>query len=179
MNLTEEDVVKILKIIEESDFDSLQLEWGELKLTVGKNGCAPPLGVQSVLLPGTAALKPTEIKNEAAPKAGAQVREKTSASDQQLPAIGTAVEENLIPIKSPMVGTFFCAPEPGSEPFAKVGSKVDKDTVVGLIEVMKVFTSVGAGVRGESVKCLVEDAEFVEYGQSLFLVRPDAQEEGQ
>ena len=175
MNLTDEDIVKILKIVEESNFDSLYLEYGELKLTVGKSGRAfgQPMPGQAVSSAGAAESSPPGITDKVMEKAVVQTPVLNTGSNPTASAIKTAEEENLIPIKSPMVGTFFFSPEPGAEPFVRVGSKVDEDTVVGLIEVMKVFTSVGSGTKGEIARCLVEDAQFVEYGQALFLVRPD------
>ena len=72
-----------------------------------------------------------------------------------------------------MVGSFYVAPEPGAPPFITEGSGVEEDTQVGLIEVMKVFSSVQAGVQGTVSKILVSNAQLVEYGQNLFLVKPD------
>ena len=83
------------------------------------------------------------------------------------------VEEGLVPIKAPTVGIFYCAPEPGAKPFVSIGSKVDKNTAVGLIEVMKVYTRIMAGVKGVIKKRLVENAKLVEHGQTIFLVEPD------
>lgn len=88
-------------------------------------------------------------------------------------------EEGLVAIKAPMVGTFYCAPEPGAPPFVDVDSgrnvQVEQDTIVGLIETMKVFSSVAAGIKGEIVKQLVKNSQFVEYNQPLFLVRPEGE----
>lgn len=171
MNLTDEDVVKIIKLVEESNFDSLQLECGDLKLTVSKSGYAPgqPVLGQPVPSAATVSSAPRRATEEVSEQAPVQ----KTVSDPKASATKTAEEEGLVAIKAPMVGTFFCAPEPGAEPFVSVGSKVDEDTIVGLIEAMKVFTSVMAGVKGEIMRRLVEDSQFVEYGQTLFLVRPD------
>src|SRR3990172_3518473 len=76
-------------------------------------------------------------------------------------------------ITSPMVGTFYQASSPDIEPFVSVGSRVEKDTVVCLIEAMKVFSEIRADVEGTIVEVLVENNSTVEYGQPLFLVEPE------
>ncbi|MFQ5413832.1 MAG: acetyl-CoA carboxylase biotin carboxyl carrier protein [Phycisphaerae bacterium] len=76
-------------------------------------------------------------------------------------------------ICSPMVGTFYTAPDPESPPFARVGGHVDPDTVVCIVEAMKVFNEIKAEVAGTIVKILVDNAQAVEYDQPMFLVRPD------
>ena len=76
-------------------------------------------------------------------------------------------------ITAPMVGTFYAAPAPDAEPYVKVGSKVKKDTVVCIVEAMKLFNEIEAEVEGEIVEILVENGQLVEYGQPLFLVKLD------
>ncbi|MCZ2156638.1 MAG: acetyl-CoA carboxylase, biotin carboxyl carrier protein, partial [Bryobacterales bacterium] len=67
---------------------------------------------------------------------------------------------------------YYASPEPGAPPFVKVGDVVDLETTVGLIEIMKVFTAVAAGVCGVVTEMCVQDTEFVEYAQILYRVRP-------
>ncbi len=74
-------------------------------------------------------------------------------------------------IVSPMVGTFYAAPSPESDPYVQVGSKVEKDTVVCIVEAMKLFNEIEAEVSGEIVEILVENGQLVEYGQPLFRVK--------
>lgn len=80
-------------------------------------------------------------------------------------------EKELIEITAPMVGTFYSAAEPGAEPFVKVGSKIDADSVICILEAMKLFTEVEADVSGEIVEILAKDGDLVEYGQPLFSVK--------
>ena len=82
-----------------------------------------------------------------------------------------AEEKELIEITAPMVGTFYSATEPGAEPFVKVGSKIDADSVICILEAMKLFTEVEADVTGEIVEILAKDGDLVEYGQPLFSVK--------
>jgi len=83
-----------------------------------------------------------------------------------------AKDEELAEIASPMVGTFYRASDPASDPFVSVGSFVESDTVVCIIEAMKVMNEIKAEVTGRIVEVLVENAHPVEYGQPLFLVEP-------
>lgn len=82
-----------------------------------------------------------------------------------------AEDANLVPIKSPMVGTFYSSPNPESESYVSIGKAVDEKTVVCIIEAMKVFNEIHAEVRGTIAKMLVSNGQTVEFGQSLFLVK--------
>lgn len=86
----------------------------------------------------------------------------------------TEVEEDLVAICSPMVGTFYASPSPGAQPFVGVGSSVSPDTVVCIVEAMKVFNEIKAEIRGTIAKLMVNDQDPIEYGQVLFLVRSPA-----
>ncbi len=87
-------------------------------------------------------------------------------------AAPTAAEEELIEIKSPMVGTFYAAADPDSEPNVSVGSGVDADTVVCIVEAMKVMNEIKADCTGTITEICVKNAQPVEYGQVLFKVKP-------
>ena len=79
--------------------------------------------------------------------------------------------EHIVEITAPIVGTFYSAPDPKAPPFVKVGSAVTPNTVVCVLEAMKLFTEVEAMVEGEITEVLVKDGEFVEFGQPLFKVK--------
>ena len=82
-------------------------------------------------------------------------------------------DEGLIPIKSPMVGTFYSSPNPESDAFASIGTQVTKDkTVVCIIEAMKVFNEIHAEAHGTVAKVLVSNGQAVEFGQPMFMVKP-------
>ncbi|MDY7010809.1 MAG: acetyl-CoA carboxylase biotin carboxyl carrier protein [Planctomycetota bacterium] len=83
-----------------------------------------------------------------------------------------AVEENIVEIKSPMVGTYYSAEGPDSEPYVSIGSGVGKDTVVCLIEAMKVMNEIKADCAGTISEICVKNAQPVEYGQVLFKIKP-------
>ena len=161
MELTEDDVLHILKLIDESKFDYFQLEVGELKITVSKGEPIPlapaPQNTSVAPAPGAAAAKP------GAPPAAAPATQATKA---------VAIPEGMLPITAPLLGTFYVAPEPGAPPFVKLGQQITEDTTVGLIEVMKVFNSVRATVAGTVVEVVAQNGQFVEFGQTLFIVKP-------
>ena len=99
----------------------------------------------------------------------------TSVVESVKPDIGKAEEKNegLVEIKTPMVGTFYKAPAPDADPFVEVGAKVTEDTVVCIIEAMKLMNEIKADVKGRIVKILVDSGQPVEFGQTLFLVKPE------
>src|SRR5687767_12766157 len=162
MELTDDDVLHILKLIDESKFDYFQLEVGDLKITVSKGD---PIPIASASQQVAASQTPSRAAPEAAKPAGPWPQ-------KEPPKAAPAVAEGLVPITAPLLGTFYVAPEPGAPPFVQVGSAVTEDTTVGLIEVMKVFNSVRANVNGTLVQVVAQNGQFVEYGQTLFLVKP-------
>ncbi|QDT49425.1 acetyl-CoA carboxylase biotin carboxyl carrier protein [Symmachiella dynata] len=88
------------------------------------------------------------------------------------PAEAAAVDDGTIEITSPTVGTFFTSPTPDDPPFVKIGSKVSGDTIVCIVEAMKVFNQIPAEVSGTITEVLVKNGDPVEFGQPLFRVRP-------
>lgn len=90
---------------------------------------------------------------------------------EKKPADKAEEQGGMVKITSPMVGTFYAASDPESAPFVKPGQKVNEDTVVCIVEVMKLFNEVHAGVSGQIAEVLVKDGDFVEYGQPLFLMK--------
>jgi acetyl-CoA carboxylase biotin carboxyl carrier protein len=153
-------VLHILKLIDESKFDYFQLEVGELKITVSK-GEPIPLNSAPQSAPATAPA-------QRAPAAAPVQQPRTPAVEPQK----AAIPEGLVPVTAPLLGTFYVAPEPGAPPFVTIGSNVTEDTTVGLIEVMKVFNSVRAGTKGVITEVVAQNGQFIEYGQTLFLVKP-------
>jgi len=161
MELSEDDVLHILKLIDESKFDYFQLEVGELKITVSK-GDPIPISASPQNAP---VVQPSAPATQAPPMATTPVAQKEAPKPVVIP-------EGMVPIKAPMVGVFYVAPEPGKPPFVTVNAAIKADTTVGLIEVMKVFNAVSAGVNGIITEVLAQNGQLVEYGQPLFLVKP-------
>jgi acetyl-CoA carboxylase biotin carboxyl carrier protein len=156
MELTEDDVLEILKLFEQSKFDFLQLEQGERKITVSKGGYQPaPTTTAAHAQPATA------------PSPG------PAAASQPAPAETAAIPAGLAAIPAPMVGKFYAAPSPSDPPFVTAGTRVEAGTTIGLIEVMKVFTSIKTEIAGTIARILVTNGEMVEFGQPLFLIKAD------
>ena len=170
--MTEDEVLQILDLVEKSNFDYLDLEIGDLKLTVSKSGVpAVPATVSVTQAAPAPAAAPAAVASAAPAPAAA---EPAPAAESAPAAQPVTVKEGTVAIPAPMVGTFYATPEPGAPPFVKLGDHVDAETTVGLVEVMKVFNAVSSGTTGTIDEVCVESGQFVEHGQTLFLVRPDA-----
>ncbi len=166
MDLTEEDVLEILNLIEQSDFDYFRLQSGDLNLTVSKAGYVPS-AAPAAPPPANPPAQPAADAETPAPAANP-----CSAEPAPLPEEARD-RDGLVAIAAPMVGTFYLAPEPGAAPFVEIGSAVGPETTVGLVEVMKVFTSIPAGVSGTVAEIVAANAQFVEKGEVLYYVTPE------
>lgn len=152
--LTQKDIDDILRLIDGSGFDELKLEMGDLKLEVRRRGAvatAPSSPVQSAVPAPSPPPAPAPIAAVAAPVVA-------SGGGSEVPA--------------PLLGTFYHAPKPGADPFIRVGDRVTQDTVIGIIEVMKLMNSVTAGVAGTVVEIVAANGQLVEHGQALIRVQP-------
>ena len=165
MELTDDDVLEILKLFEQSKFDFLQLEQGERKITVSKGGYAPAGMGAAVLAISSAASSAAAASPPPSPMPIPQPVARPAAS---------SIPDGLVAVTAPMVGKFYSAAAPSDPPYVEVGSKVAVGATVGLIEVMKVFASIKTEIAGVIERILVTNGEFVEFGQPLFLIRPAA-----
>ena len=156
MTLTAKDVAEIMRLIEESTFDSLSLEIDGVKLNLQRSSARP--SPQS-----------TDSQTPPVPTAETMLSRPTPGRNAKPPS-----EPGLIDIPSPLLGIFYLAPRPGEPPFVEVGSKLEQDTIIGIIEVMKLMNSVRAGVKGEVVEILAVNGAPIEYGEILMRVRPNA-----
>jgi len=150
MTLTAKDVAEIMRLLEQSNFESLSLEINGVKLNLQRGSAIPVRQTPSPAASAPQASTP-------APQAPRKVRPPS--------------EPGLSDIASPLLGIFYRAPKPGEPPFVEVGAKVEEDTVIGIIEVMKLMNSVRAEVKGEVVEILAENGALVEYDEILMRVR--------
>ena len=150
MTLTAKDVAEIMRLLEQSSFDSLSIEIDGMKLNLQRGSTAP---VERAVVP--------------APLTGS-----ARPAQSDLPKAKPPSEPGLSEVSSPLLGIFYRAPKPGEPPFVEVGSRVEQDTVIGIIEVMKLMNSVCAGVKGEVVEILADNAALVEFDEILVRVRP-------
>jgi acetyl-CoA carboxylase biotin carboxyl carrier protein len=154
VSLTARDVAEITRLLEESNFDELYLELDGLKLSLRRGGAAtaqPPIGQAPVLSPASSS--PAQ-----------------SASSSAATIRSASANPDALNVSAPLLGTFYRAPKPGAAPFVEIGSHVEEDTIIGIIEVMKLMNTVRAGVRGTVIQVLGRDGELVEYGETLMLV---------
>ncbi len=160
MSLTAADVAEILRLVEDSSFDELSLEFEGLKLSFKRGEGAT--GADG----GAGRERPAD---QQAPAAGHPAAATPPLADTSRTTAVSADPNSQI-VSSPMLGTFYRAPKPGAAPFVTVGSAVEADSIVGIIEVMKLMNTVRAQVRGTVAEILATDGALVEYGEILLRV---------
>ena len=150
------DIKAIIDLMKKNSVSEFELEKQDFKIRLkrGVNGAAPPAIVS----------EETQVVSYVPPTLAIQAPAVTSA---QASAASTQLE-----IKSPMIGTFYRAPSPESASYVEVGTEVNPDTVVCIIEAMKVMNEIKAEAKGVVTQVLVENAKPVEFGQPLFKLRP-------
>ncbi|HJM51356.1 MAG TPA: acetyl-CoA carboxylase biotin carboxyl carrier protein [Alphaproteobacteria bacterium] len=153
MPTTISDIKRILEIVEESAYEEVDIQFDDLRIRASKNRPLAPLA-------GAPPANPASPASPASP-----------AAQVEVPPV--AVPEGLFVVSAPMVGTVFRAPAPQEPPFCEVGDRVAADDTVCLIEIMKLFNSIAAGVSGTVKEILVENGALVAYDQPLILIEPD------
>ena len=152
MSLSAADIAEILRLVESSTFDELSLEFNGLKLNFKRGADGADMRAQpAAAAPPTTAAMPSVPLLPVAPP--------------------VAADPTLIEVRSPMLGTFYRAPKPGEPPYVTVGAAVEEDTIVCIIEVMKLMNTVRAQALGTVAEIPVADGALVEYGDVLLRVR--------
>lgn len=165
--MSTDEIKELIRVVQETGIAELEVQRGENKVRIRRSVASstdivvpivpaatlPAATHVSGLLPGNLAAAATLAETQSAPSAEA-------ADDSQLT------------IKSPIVGTYYDAPSPGAPPFVKVGDRVSPKQVLCIIESMKLMNEIEAEVAGTVVSKLVENGRPVEYGESLFSIRP-------
>ena len=160
MNLRE--LKELIEFLIEKDIAEFELERGDVKVRI-KRGAEPP------------AHAPTDriITVHPAPVSAIQVSSGSPPAAEPPAAVSAPVpEEELHLVRSPIVGTYYESPSPGSPPFVKPGDTVEAGQVLCIVEAMKLMNEIEADVAGEIVKMLVKNGQPIEYGQELFAIRP-------
>ena len=154
-----DEIRQILDMMREHDIAEFELEHDNVKLRLRKTAAGHWSATPA---PSHAAYAPPLPSAPVAP----------GAADSS-PVLASAEEAlDLAVVKSPIVGTFYRAPEPGAKPFAEVGDMVRKGEVLCIIEAMKLMNEINAECDGEIVKCYVENGQPVQYGERLFAIKP-------
>lgn len=156
MELTHADIADIIRLVDSSTLDEMVLEVSGLRIELRRRSTAAPAH--------TAPCTPIATNASAAGSATTPASADSAAR---------ALEPGQVAVTAPMVGTFFRRPTPDAEPFVEVGSHIEAGDPLGLIEVMKLFTTIAAEQAGTVVAIEVEDAAMVEYDQMLLIIAPD------
>ena len=159
------DIERILALVREHDLAEFELERDGLKLRVRKAGVPPTYHaapMQAIPMPVIAAPGQPAVPAATLPAAPTPSAPSAEAEDES---------PELAVVKSPIVGTFYRAPEPGAPSFVEVGQRVKKDQVLCIIEAMKLMNEIDSEYDGEIVRVYVENGQPVQYGERLFAIR--------
>jgi len=154
-----DEITKILDMMREHELSEFELERENFKIRLRKHGAGQWVAAAPAPVVHTAPAIPGAAPGGSAP-AGAPV---FAAADEEM---------ELAVVKSPIVGTFYRASEPGAKPYAEVGDTVKKGQVLCIIEAMKLMNEINAEIDGEVVKVYVENGHAVQYGERLFAIKP-------
>jgi len=173
MELYDEDVRAILQLLDASSFDELCVDTDRFSLTLRRADGAWTRETRT-------SSKPRELIDAASPSVGSAPSVGTAAADGSLTSVsgaarpeGNPADARLVAVLTPLPGTFYRSPKPGSPPFVEVGTPVARDTVVAIVETMKLMNSVYAGVAGRVVEICYPDASLVAQRAVLLRIEPD------
>lgn len=169
-----QEIRELIKLIDESSINEFKFEQNGSKVTLRKDvqgKVVPSYVPEQVSQSTTPQPKPVSADSSRSFDTVKSVEEQ-SASDTKDNS-SNAKREGLYTISSPMVGTFYEAPSPDSPAYVKTGDRVKTESVVCIVEAMKLMNEIEAEIQGEIVEVLVENGQLVEYGQELFLVKPE------
>ena len=152
--MRKEEIEELIRLVEESQINELEITEGRKKIRISKGNPTLP----AVISP-SAQLTPVN-----------PVAQPIETTQGEAPTDSAALASNLKQNTSPMVGTFYRAPAPGSEPFVEEGQQIAVGQTVCIVEAMKLMNEIGSDIHGVVRKVLIENAQPVEYGQPLFLV---------
>jgi len=166
--MNQKEIKELIELLVEKDITEFELERGDVKVHVRRGNSATPVVQVASALPATVPV-PLTVAPPAAPITAPQ---SAAASAPPPPAADEAASDaDLFILKSPIVGTYYEAPSPGTPPFVKVGDAVKEGQVLCIIEAMKLMNEIEAEVAGVLAKAFVRNGDPVEYGMPLFGIR--------
>jgi acetyl-CoA carboxylase biotin carboxyl carrier protein len=151
--MRKQEIEELIRLVEESKITELEVARGRTRIRISKNGSGVPMVTAPAAVP---------LSLPASPRG--------EVGEEQTAPIEDKLASNLKQIKSPMVGTVYRAPAPGSEPFVDIGQPVAVGQTVCIVEAMKLMNEIGSDFSGVIRRVLIENGQPVEYGQPLFLV---------
>jgi len=171
-HLTRSDIEAIIEIIKSAkDIEYFSLNYEGIEIRISRRSDGPPPAVQHAAgNPPNASI----LTGASAGPTGAEAARHLAKTTQAESRVSQVARENMIVVKAPMVGTFYRSPAPGEPPFIEVGQEIKPDTVLCIIEVMKLMNSIFAETSGVVKEILAENAEPVEFGQALIVIEPKA-----
>lgn len=162
-----EDLLQIVDLIKTSaQFNEFHLKVGDIELDIRRG---EPAARRAPAAAAPAAVVATPVPTPATPAAPPP----PAAVAEPHRGVPLAYPAGSVLVKSPMVGSFYRAPEPGAHPFVEIGARVTAQSIVGIVEVMKLMNSIPAGQAGVVTHLLVEDGAPVQYGQVLLVIEPE------
>ena len=188
MDLTNEDVADVLALLDSLPYDEFDLQTPRFRLTLRRTPDGWTQSSQVLSAPEPLAAAPpgreatTSLPQRGAPDHVVVTTTSLGRATNEAHEAGGEIGEGegvdsgqggLVAVRAPLPGTFYRAPRPGAAPFVEVGSRVDPDTVVGIVETMKLMNSVTAGVAGAVAEICLGNAEFAAHGATLLRIRAD------
>ena len=167
MKLTNEDVQEILELLDATKFDELHLQTERLKLTLRRNRETADWSQETQVLSAPSLIQPSTSARPTS--AGAATPAQVAPTQPRDPR-----QVVWIDVRAHLPGTFYRAPKPGALPFVEIGSLVEADKVIGIIETMKLMNAVHAAARGEVVEICCDNGQFIEKDAVLMRIKPGA-----
>jgi len=163
--MNQKELKELIEFIIEKDIAEFELERGDVKVRIrrGPAESAHPPAERIITVHPAPMAAPLAQAPEHSPAAGSPAATNPEAA---------SAEAGLHMVRSPIVGTYYESPSPGSPPFVKPGDAVEEGQVLCIVEAMKLMNEIEADVAGEITKCLVKNGQPIEYGQELFAIRP-------
>jgi acetyl-CoA carboxylase biotin carboxyl carrier protein len=161
--MNQKEIKELIEFLIEKDIAEFELERGDVKVRIKRATPEPQQSVERIIS------VPAPVPTVQVPVAQVPVPQSVQTSNAA-PAVPEK-KEDLHSVKSPMVGTYYESPSPGSPPFVKPGDTVEVGQVLCIVEAMKLMNEIESDVAGEVVQCLVKNGQPIEYGQDLFAVR--------
>ena len=169
--MNQKEIKELIELLVEHDITDFELERGDVKVHVKRGGSAPAVVQVAPAMPAVHSIAvPVAPVTQAAPTSQSAATTAAPAPAETKPE-EAASDADLFVVKSPIVGTFYEAPSPGTPPFVKIGDSVKEGQVLCIIEAMKLMNEIEAEVSGELAKVFIKNGSPVEYGMPLFGIR--------
>lgn len=162
--MNQKELKELIEFIVEKDIAEFELERGDIKVRIRRGAPEAEHAAERIIT-----VHPAQM---AAPPAHPPEPIPATAAPAVASPEAASPEAGLHMVKSPIVGTYYESPSPGSPPFVKPGDAVEEGQVLCIVEAMKLMNEIEADVSGEITKCLVKNGQPIEYGQELFAIRP-------